>query len=106
MYSIHIAPDFDQSNIIIGYVNARTDAVEKLRQASLLNPDNARYVYVYAVGLNSTGNSALAIRVLQDAHDSHPYNGDILTALVAFHRDSGNDASARVYADKLEKLRP
>ena len=35
-----------------------TEALDQLRQASELAPDNARYAYVYAVALNSTGAAA------------------------------------------------
>jgi tetratricopeptide (TPR) repeat protein len=82
------------------------EAVKELRLASTLNPDNARYVYIYAVALNSTGNPEQAIMVLQGAHNAHPHNVDILSALVAFHRDSGNHEAARTYAEKLEDISP
>lgn len=77
------------------------EALEALRQAVILNPDRARYVYVYAVALNSTGQPEEAISQLQEAHERFPHNRDILGALVAFHRDRGNQEAARTYADKL-----
>ena len=80
------------------------EAVAALAQAARLSPDNARYVYVYAVALNSTDDTAKAIMVLQDAHNRFPNNTDILNALVAFHRDSGNSEAARTYAEKLQGL--
>jgi predicted CXXCH cytochrome family protein len=83
----------------------RTDeAILALQRAATLNPQSPRYVYVYAVALNSTGKTAEAILVLQGAHTTHPNNPDILAALVAFHRDSGNEAAARRYAQKLRAL--
>ena len=85
----------------------RTDeGVEELRLASTSAPDNARYIYVYAVALNSTGKAEQAVMVLQGAHNQHPNNPDILSALVAFHRDMGNEAAARSYADKLRAISP
>ena len=85
----------------------RTDeGVEELRLASTSAPDNARYIYVYAVALNSTGKAEQAVMVLQGAHNQHPNNPDILSALVAFHRDMGNEAAARSYADKLQAISP
>jgi len=48
------------------------EAVDDLRLASKLNPENARYIYVYAIALNSTGNPEKAIMVLQGAHNIHP----------------------------------
>jgi len=82
------------------------EALEALEQAARLSPTNARYVYVYAVALNSAGDTAKALMVLQGAHNRFPNDGDILSALVAFHRDSGNAETARLYADKLRRLSP
>jgi len=82
------------------------EAVEALERAARFSPDNARYVYVYAVALNSTGKAKLAIMVLQGAHNRFPDNTDILSALAAFHRDTGNLDAARIYADKLRNISP
>ncbi|MGD8618185.1 MAG: hypothetical protein PVH54_03260, partial [Gammaproteobacteria bacterium] len=82
------------------------EALGELRLATTLSPDDARYVYVYAVALNSSGKPEQAILVLQGAHNRHPNNRDILGALVAFHRDMGNDAAAQAYAAKLRSLAP
>ena len=82
------------------------EAIEELKQAAKLNPQSARYIYVYAVALNSTRNTQQAVMVLQGAHNRFPNNTDILAALVAFHRDNGNTDAARIYADKLHKILP
>jgi predicted Zn-dependent protease len=83
----------------------RTDeGVEELRLASTLTPGNARYIYVYAVALNSTGKPEQAIMILQGAHNQHPNNRDILGALAAFYRDMGNEPAARTYAEKLRAI--
>jgi predicted CXXCH cytochrome family protein len=81
-------------------------AVTELHQATTLNPDSARYIYVYAVALNSTGKPAEALLVLQGAHSRFPYNTDLLSALVAFNRDQGNTEVANRYAKKLQALLP
>jgi tetratricopeptide (TPR) repeat protein len=80
------------------------EGIEELRLASTSAPDNARYIYVYAVALNSTGKPEQAVMVLQGAHNRHPNNRDILSGLVAFHRDMGNKAAARSYAEKLRAI--
>jgi Tfp pilus assembly protein PilF len=80
------------------------EAVAELELAARLSPEEARYVYVYAVALNSTGKPGQAILVLQGAHTRFPGNTDILSALVAFHRETGNTAAASTYADKLDAL--
>jgi len=82
------------------------EAIRELKRAATLNPQSARYVYVYAVALNSTGKADEAILILQGAHTAHPNNRDILAALVAFHRDSGNEAAAQRYAQKLRAISP
>ena len=82
------------------------EAIGELRLASTLNPDNAHYIYVYAVALNSTGKPEQAIMVLQGAHQAHPNNVEILNALVAFHRDMGNQAAANGFAGKLRAISP
>jgi len=80
------------------------EGIEELRLASTSAPDNARYIYVYAVALNSTGKPEQAVMVLQGAHNRHPNNRDILSGLVSFHRDMGNKAAARSYAEKLRAI--
>ena len=82
------------------------EALEELRLASTLNRDNTRYIYVYAVALNSTDKPEQAIRVLQDAHNRYPYNIEILSALVTFLRDMGDHAAAREYGEKLRTISP
>ena len=80
------------------------EGVEELRLAAHTAPDNPRYSYVYAVALNSTGEPERAITTLEDAHDRHPNDLDILRALAAFHRDAGNRAKARIYAERLHSM--
>ena len=48
-----------------------------------LAPDNARYAYVYAVALNSTGAQGDALALLEQAHRQHPADRDVLTVLVS-----------------------
>ena len=80
------------------------EALKALKTAAELAQDNAQYSYVYAVALNSTGKSQQAIELLQAAYERFPQNADILTALVAFHRDAGNKFAAETYMKKLQKL--
>jgi predicted Zn-dependent protease len=51
-------------------------ALDLLRRAHELAPDSARYAYVYAVALNSTGASGQAMAVLGQAHRQHPTDRD------------------------------
>ena len=81
-------------------------ALSSLSRAAELAPDNARYSYVYAVGLQSAGKLKEAVKVLETVHGKHPGNANILFALVTYNRDAGNIADARRYAGMLKKLQP
>jgi Flp pilus assembly protein TadD len=81
-------------------------AIAQLRQAAELAPDNARYAYVYAVALNSTGASDEAFALLERAHERHPSDRDVLSALIGFARSRGNLELAGRYARELSGLDP
>ena len=74
--------------------------------AAKLAPDNARYAYVYAVGLNSTGKRAEALSVLRAAEARHPYDLEILSALISINRDAGDAKAALPYARKAAEIMP
>jgi Flp pilus assembly protein TadD len=77
-----------------------------LRRAHELMPDNARYAYVYAVALNSSGAAGEALALLEDTHKKHPADRSVLTALVSIARDTGDFASALRHARELLTLDP
>jgi Tfp pilus assembly protein PilF len=81
-------------------------ALDQLRQATELAPDNARYAYVYAIALNSTGAAAQAFDLLERTHRRYPAEPDVLMALVSITRQRGDYAAALSYARELAKLRP
>jgi len=56
-------------------------ALEHLRLATELSPDDARYAYVYGVALHDAGDVAGAVRALSAAQEKHPFDRDILDAL-------------------------
>jgi Flp pilus assembly protein TadD len=75
-------------------------ALELLRRAHELAADNARYAYVYAVALNSTGAHGDALALLEQTHRQHPADRDVLFALVSIARDAGN-LDAALHAREL-----
>jgi predicted Zn-dependent protease len=83
----------------------RTDAaLAELEQATVLEPGNARFSYVYAVALHSTGKSDAAIKRLEKTLAAHPNDRHILEALASYHAARGNSAEAKKYADRLGTL--
>jgi len=83
-----------------------TEAIEYLGKAALLEPANRRYQYVFAVGLQSTGQMNKAIEVLQASLKNYPDDPEIIYALVTFNRDAGAKQAALEYARKLQALLP
>lgn len=77
------------------------EALIELAIATRRAINNPRFVYVYAVALNSTGKAMDAIRALTSAHDQFPNDQDILQALISFNRELGNDELVRIYTSKL-----
>jgi predicted CXXCH cytochrome family protein len=82
------------------------DALEELHGAAELEPDRARYAYVYAIGLHSAGRIADATAVLKESLTRHPADRDTLMALVTFNRNAGEVSSALEYAEQLARIEP
>ena len=81
-------------------------ALDELRQATVLDPGQARYAYVYAVGLNSAGRRDDALAVLKESLRGHPNDLDLLSAAINFSREKGDAAGALDYAERMMRLRP
>ncbi len=102
-----LAPDLHHAlGLLLVRKGDKVTALKELAAASKLAPDNARYIYVYAVGLHSTGRQREAVSVLQAAEAHHPYDLEILSALVSMNREAGNPAAALPYARKLAAALP
>jgi Flp pilus assembly protein TadD len=69
-------------------------------------PDNARYAYVYAVALNSSGAAGEALALLEKAHQQHPADRSVLMALVSIAEDNGKVTTALRHARELLTLDP
>jgi len=82
------------------------EALPELRRAAELAPGNARYAYVYAVALNSTGSPAQAMELLENTHKRHPADRDTLLALVSIARETSDFATALTHALELLALYP
>ncbi len=81
-------------------------ALPFLRQASELAPDNGRFGYVYAIALNSAGQSHEAIALLQQTHQRHPADWDAVVGLAMIARDAGDLPVALQAARDMASMRP
>jgi len=105
-----LSPDAADLHHALGLLLVRltdkTAALQELALAAKLAPDNARYAYVYAIGLNSAGKQREALSVLKAANVRQPYNLDILSALISMQREAGDSKAALVYARKAAEVLP
>ena len=92
--------------LVLTRLKRREDALGELRRAAELEPDRARYAYVYAVGLHSAGQVDDAMAVLKKSLARHPGDRDTLLALIRFSRDAGDFATALHYAEQLARVAP
>ncbi len=103
--ALKVNPELADIHHALGLVYVRQrrleDAMLHLQKAAALSPETARFSFVYAVGLNSTGDTLQAIQVLETALEHHPYDRDILFSLVTMNRDAGHLETAHKYAIKL-----
>ena len=82
------------------------EALAEFRQAAELDPDRARYAYVYAVALHSAGRRDEAMSVLKESLARHPNDRDTLMALVSFSREAGDISGALDYAEQAARIFP
>jgi predicted CXXCH cytochrome family protein len=80
------------------------EAIATLGEAARLGVDNPRNGYVYAVALHSAGRRGDALRELEGVVGRHPYDRDVLAALVAFHREANELREALAFAERLAAL--
>jgi Flp pilus assembly protein TadD len=87
-------------------LNRRDEALDEFRKAAELEPDQARYAYVYAVGLHSSGRQSEAMTVLKENLTRHAGDRDTLLALINFSREAGDIDAALEYAKQLAEIEP
>ena len=108
--AIATAPDAAEPVYALGLLKVRQkqyqEGLSLFAKATALEPSNVRYSYVYAVALNSAGEPARAITVLQQAHQRRPADRQVLDGLIAFERDAGNLPAAITYAQQLVEVAP
>jgi len=79
-------------------------AIDHLRLAAESPTTSERYVYVYAIALNSSGKEEQALSILEEAHQHYPRNTEIIYALVSINQELGNKERANYYVNKLRTL--
>jgi len=83
---------------------ATADSLRSFKLAADLAPNNARFAYVHAIALHSSGKVDAAIARLQSALAMHPVDGDIISALASFYQKRGDSVQATRYMNRLQQL--
>jgi tetratricopeptide (TPR) repeat protein len=108
--AINRSPDMAAVHYALGLnlvrASAHDEAIRYLGQAAELEPGNARYAYVYGVGLHSTGKQAEAIQFLEKALIENRFDRDLLYSLATFNQEAGNREKAIDYAQRLIEYYP
>jgi predicted CXXCH cytochrome family protein len=84
----------------------KTAALSELAKANKLAPNDARYAYVYAIALNSSGKQHKALTILKATDKRQSHNLQILSALISMHREAGDNKTALIYARKAAEALP
>ncbi len=81
------------------------ESLQQLSKAAALG-SSWRYAYVYAIGLNSAGNSAKAVAELEKLLSTSQVNAEVLFALATILRDQGDRERALSFALILAERYP
>lgn len=81
-------------------------ALDELRTAAELEPDQSHFAYVYAIGLQSAGHRQEAFAVLKESLQKHPNDRELLSAALSLAREQNDPVTALQYAEKLGRISP
>jgi predicted CXXCH cytochrome family protein len=84
----------------------KSEALDFLAEAVSNAPDAARFSYVLAVGLHDSGKRSEAMATLKNALVRHPYERDLLFAMMSYEVEAGAFTSALERAELLSQLEP
>jgi len=90
--------------LVLTRLHRPDSALHEFARAAGLEPGNARFAYVHAIALNSSGKVDAAIATLKSALTVHPDNSDMISALASFYAARGDAAQAKRYADRLRTV--
>ena len=92
--AIEIAPNEAPANYAMGLLHVRQKRIELalsyLKKAFELAPEAPRFAYVYAVGLQNTGQLDQAIEVLEQTLVDHDGDYQLMSTLAGFYREKGD----------------
>ena len=107
-HALKLAPDSADTNHAYGLFLVRSgkheEALGYLQTATTLEDSNPRYVYVYAVALDSRGQTDAAIKVIAVASKRWPNNLDLSFLQVSYMDKTGNTIGIHRYLSLLASV--
>jgi predicted CXXCH cytochrome family protein len=104
-HALEIAPDSANANHAYGLYlvrsNNQNEALDYLETAIRQQDTNARHIYVYAVALDSSGQTDAAIRVIDEASKRWTNNIDLYFLQVSYMDKTGNTKDIHRYLSLL-----
>ena len=85
-------------------LDRRDEALVEFERAYEFGPDDPRHGFVLAIALDSLGMPDRALQVMRDTLTAHPFDREVLAALVEMCRARGLTDEAHGYAETLERL--
>lgn len=82
------------------------DALERLAEAAMLVPEEPHFTYVHAVAMHGSGKAREAVDILKAALSRHPYDREILMALISYELEMKEFTSALQRAELMGQLEP
>tara|TARA_B100001079_G_scaffold249506_1_gene240309 strand:- start:79 stop:1221 length:1143 start_codon:yes stop_codon:yes gene_type:complete len=108
--ALEFAPDSGDARYALGLLMVRLDrldeAVEQLRLATQLAPEQPHYIYVHAVAVQTAGDLPGAIMLLDEGLSRYPADRELLVGAAAFSRDLNDLDRAIGYLRRLVALDP
>jgi predicted CXXCH cytochrome family protein len=108
--AIAMAPNAPAAHHALGLAlvrqRRRPEALASLQRALELAPRHGPYAHIYAVALYESGKGEQALRVLEQARARHPWDYDVLVALVSYARERGDLSTALRHAEELAAVAP
>jgi lipopolysaccharide biosynthesis regulator YciM len=81
----------------------KAKALNSLKKAYTMEPDNARFAYVYAVALGET-NAKEAVVVLESVYPKHTGDMQVVSGLVYYTKQIGESEKSVEFEKKLKAL--
>jgi len=105
--AVKVMPENAMAQFSLGLQQVRQKnmavAVKHLRIAANLSPNLAYYHYVYAVALDTTGDTLKAIQVLENALLINPNDQQLISSLISYYQKIGNTDKVQHYMKKIQR---